>query len=38
MGRTAFPACAHRFVANRGWRAELKKKGAATPLVAHPYA
>ena len=38
MSRTAFPAFAYRFVANRGWRAELKKRGATTPLDARPYA
>ncbi|MGD0997902.1 MAG: NAD(P)H dehydrogenase, partial [Thermoleophilia bacterium] len=38
MNKTAFPAFAYRFVANRGWRAELKKRGATTPLDARPYA
>jgi len=38
MGKAAFPAFAYRFVANRGWRADLKKRGAATPLDARPYA
>jgi len=38
MAKPAFPAFAYRFVANRGWRAELKKRGAATPLDAQPYA
>jgi hypothetical protein len=38
MSKTAFPAFAYRFVANRGWRAELRKSGAATRLDARPYA
>jgi len=38
MSKPAFPAFAYRFIANRGWRAELKKKGATTPLDARPYA
>ena len=38
MSKPAFPAFAYRFVANRGWRAELKKRGAATPLDARPFA
>jgi hypothetical protein len=38
MSKAAFPAFAYRFVANRGWRADLRKRGAATPLDARPYA
>ena len=38
MSKAAFPAFAYRFVANRGWRADLKKRGAAAPLDARPYA
>ncbi len=38
MAKPAFPAFAYRFIANRGWRSELKKRGAGTPLDARPFA
>ena len=39
MAKSAFPVFAYRLiVANRGWREELKKRGATTPLDAWPFA
>jgi hypothetical protein len=38
MAKPAIPAFAYRFIANRGWRSELKKQGAAAPLDARPFA
>ena len=38
MAKPAFPAFAYRFVANRQWRGELKKRGSGAPLDAQPFA
>ena len=38
MAKPAFPAVAYRLVANRGWRHELKRRGATAPLDARPFA
>jgi multimeric flavodoxin WrbA len=38
MAKPAIPAFAYRLIANRGWRSELKKQGAAAALDARPFA
>ena len=38
MARPSFPRVAYRFMANRGWRSQLKKDGDGTPLDAQPFA
>jgi hypothetical protein len=38
MAKPAFPAFAYRLIANRGWRHELKQRGATAPLDARPFA
>lgn len=38
MAKPALPALAYRLIANRGWRHELKKRGATAPLDARPFA
>jgi hypothetical protein len=37
MAKPAIPGFAYRFVANRQWRGELKKRGATAPLDARPF-
>jgi hypothetical protein len=38
MAKSAFPVFAYRLIANRGWRHELKRRGASAPLDARPFA
>ena len=38
MAKPAIPAAAYRFVANRGWRRDLKQRGAGAALDARPFA
>jgi hypothetical protein len=38
FAKPAFPAFAYRLIANRQWRAELKKQGSTEPLDARPFA
>ena len=38
MAKPGFPAFAYRLIANRGWRHELKRRGATAPLDARPFA
>jgi NAD(P)H-dependent FMN reductase len=38
MAKPAFPRVAYRFMANWGWRSQLKKSGDGSPLDARPYA
>jgi hypothetical protein len=38
MARPAIPRFGYRFMANWGWRSQLKKDGDGTPLDARPYA
>ena len=38
MGKPAFPPVAYRFMANRGWRSQLKKQGKGGTLKDQPFA
>ena len=38
MAKPTIPALAYRLIANRGWRHELKRRGATEPLDARPFA
>ena len=38
MAKPALPKFGYRFMANRGWRSQLKKGGDGSPLDAQPYA
>ncbi|HZL64754.1 MAG TPA: NAD(P)H-dependent oxidoreductase [Thermoleophilia bacterium] len=38
MAKPAFPRAGYRFMANWGWRSQLKKDGDGTPLDAQPFA
>jgi len=38
MAKPSFPRIAYRFMANWGWRSQLKKEAGGTPLDAQPYA
>jgi hypothetical protein len=37
MAKPAFPAFGYRFMANWGWRSQIKKDGEGAPLDAQPY-
>ena len=38
MAKPGFPRVAYRFMANWGWRSQLKKEAGGTPLDARPFA
>ena len=38
MAKPAFPAFGYRFMANRGWRSQIKKHGEGASLDARPFA
>jgi len=38
IAKSAIPRIAYRFMANWGWRSQLKKEAGGTPLDAQPYA
>jgi hypothetical protein len=38
MAKPAFPRVAYRFMANWGWRSQLKKEAGGSPMDARPYA
>ena len=38
MAKPAIPKNGYRFMANWGWRSQLKKEAGGTPLDAQPFA